>query len=662
MPGVVERVLPLCLDSLGSSGRERVAASSLLVRLWARPDMQKSAVSESLLRWALHVLDGSIDASQLLSIYSYVGLLSFLSGVLALGDHSCLSPSFSAIFSTGQRLFHEDSQTFVFIRSSASARKLLIKILRSLTILVIKGSVVESLTPSQGEPSEILESTIDILLSCLADKDTPVRFASSKALSMITQEVEEGMAAEIVEAILDSLAEDVRWLDPESGKQFMSCEIDLPTSVFLSPVLTAVNALRWHGLTLSLAHLLFRRSPPLHLLPKVLNALILALSFEQRSTTGSAVGSNVRDAACFGVWSLSRKYSTDELINVDCTAIQVARKNDFSMSVPQILATELVAAASLDSVGNIRRGASAALQELIGRHPDTIISGIALVQVVDYHAVARRSRAISEVAVEAATLHPVYWETLFSALLTWKGLRSSDAASRRSAAHGVGLLSSVVAGQRDVYSQKLRMTDRLSTDLTQLQPRMIEERHGILLALANIVHDGGNEGLSIDPDSHAAFWKTAVNHATNALGALEPQDFTQTALRPEMSAEAACTLITSIADAMKQPISGTAGALPDAGEKEMRRLFISHSSRILTSSLSRPEQQVIKVCCSAAKSLFDIQSYDEQKTIIRAWVGRLENDGRKANSTTVRQTGFIKALGSCLPQGARKCQCTQNPG
>ena len=87
-------------------------------------------------------------------------------------------------------------------------------------------------------------------------------------------------------------------------------------------------------------------------------------------------------------------------------------------------------AASLDSAGNIRRGASAALQELIGRHPDTIEQGISTVQVVDYHAVSLRARAMVEVSLAASKLSDIYWPVILEGLLSWRGVGSPDAQSR----------------------------------------------------------------------------------------------------------------------------------------------------------------------------------------------------------------------------------------
>jgi len=144
-----------------------------------------------------------------------------------------------------------------------------------------------------------------------------------------------------------------------------------------------------------------------------------------RSTSGASIGTNVRDAANFGIWALARRYTTAELQAIDISAAVIHLRYT-GCSILQILATELVVTASLDPAGNIRRGSSAALQELIGRHPNTIDEGIKLVQVVDYHAVALRSRAVTEVATHASQLSTWYLKGLLDGLLGWRGIGDPD--------------------------------------------------------------------------------------------------------------------------------------------------------------------------------------------------------------------------------------------
>jgi hypothetical protein len=407
LPGVTLRVVPLAMKYLASAGKERDAAKALLVRISMRRDMQELGLLHALVQWALSHLQSTAVASTN-SVYSSVGILSYLAGVLVASTNtSDMDAYLLKIYRVVQAISTEENAAFKNVHSSALARKTVIKVLRTITVLALRGTK----TPSHHdmETTEIVETTIGHLLEALADNDTPVRLAASKALSVITLKLAPIMAAQVVDAVLESLNHNVLWIDDkidQGGRKTRD--------------LSAVNPLEWHGLILTLSHLLYRRSPPPDSLSDILHALLIGLSFERRATSGSSIGSNVRDAACFGIWALARRYTTAELQGVVKSSVFAAKQHDSSSSIIQVLATELVVSASLDPAGNIRRGASAALQELIGRHPDIVAEGIAVVQVVDYHAVALRSRAILEVAPKAALLSRHYQDALLDALFAWR--------------------------------------------------------------------------------------------------------------------------------------------------------------------------------------------------------------------------------------------------
>jgi hypothetical protein len=343
--------------------------------------MQKLGLLETLVKWSVSSLETATEGK--VDIHQCLGVLFFLSGLVASTTNEEVGRSLASIYRACRSIL--DQESLAHIKSSAVARKVIVKILRNI--------VVHCLHPASSlpglDPTSVLEEVIEFLLEAVADGDTPVRYGASKALSIITLKLDPEMAEEVVEAILGSLNENVYW---QGSKRNLS----------------GVNALRWHGLTLTLAQLLYRKAISTSNLPDVLNALLLSLSFEQRSSTGGSLGTNVRDSACFGIWALSRRYATDDLLKVDTASIR-ACESDKALTVPQALAIELLTVACLDPAGNIRRGSSAALQELIGRHPNTIKNGIPLVQVVDFHAVGLRQRAMCDVAIKASALDLLYW-------------------------------------------------------------------------------------------------------------------------------------------------------------------------------------------------------------------------------------------------------------
>lgn len=472
VPGITLRVIPLATKYLASPGKERDGAKALLVRLAMRKDMRESGVLKALVQWALHTLR-SRKENEVHTPYYYIGSLAFLAGMLGASADTSLMDSYLAdIFYATQAISAEENETSRIINGSALARKMLIKVVRSVVTLTIRKK------EQSVADTEITETSIGYFLEQLADNDTPVRLTASKALSVITLKLEPDMASQVIEAVLESLNRNVLWVKNKANPSAP------PTRD-----ITAVDGSEWHGLMLTLSHLLYRRAPPPENLSDIIHALLMGLSFEKRNASGGSVGTNVRDASCFGIWALARRYSTNELLHVETQSVLVARGHDRSASILQVIATELVVTASLDPAGNIRRGASAALQELIGRHPDTVDEGIAVVQAVDYHTVALRSRAIHQVALEATRLSIHYGRALLEATLAWRGVGDMDTNARRVAAVSFGSLTAElakVAGTNplDHFNNSVEL---LLSNLKALQTRQVEERHGLLLCIAAVI-------------------------------------------------------------------------------------------------------------------------------------------------------------------------------
>lgn len=454
-PGVTLRSIALAVKYLSSSGKEKDAAKILLARVVLLKDMQDLGVLHSSIIWATSVLK-SINENR--NIHYINGVLSFLSGILKSSTDtdymdSSLEPIFYAVFN-----FVESSDRFcIEVRSSAVTRKLTINIFRGIALL--------NLRPSFSTIDDILSDSVDFMLQSLLDPSTPVRLAASKALSVVILRVQPEHAYEFVLAIFEMLQA-------------------LPTT----------DVLNWHGQILTLSHLLYRHAVPPKLLDKVIAFLLKALSFEGKSSSGSSIGTNVRDAACFGIWALARRYPTAELQDINLKFDGSNYAMDISSTI-QILATHLVVSACLDPAGNIRRGASAALQELIGRHPNTIVEALELVQIVDYHAVALRSRAILEVAVSASSItykthngefcHH-YGVAILEALRGWRGVGDADLVTRRNCGEAFRLINfpRESGSKPNTYKSCYDTICSLDEQLDRLTLRQTNERHGLLLLIA----------------------------------------------------------------------------------------------------------------------------------------------------------------------------------
>ncbi|KAI9679221.1 MAG: hypothetical protein M1817_005240 [Caeruleum heppii] len=638
LPIVTKRLMRISFDYLGSASKQPGSARSLLVRLSLRIDMRRLGLLDFLVKWALEQFLPSSDQAASAPIYHYNGILSFLAGVCVSTDHQTVAPYLSSICHLIKSLSESETSLYRYIRASALARKTFIKIFRAISVLVMQASRQSS---PQSDHSEVVEDAIDHMLNALGDKDTPVRYSASKSLSVITAMLPREMATEVVGAIADSMAENVLWND-DTGSRSLRSSIAVEDASPLKPRsrdLTAVDPLRWHGLTLTLAQLLFRRSPPPVLLPEILRSLLVGLEFEQRSSTGSSTGTNVRDAACFGIWALSRKYTTKEILSVDPDLLEVEYSHASAITTLQLLAVNLVTAASLDPAGNIRRGASAALQELIGRHPDVIIKGIPLIQVVDYQAVALRSHAVKSVAVDASKLDPLYWTALLHALFGWRGLGSSGPESRRVAAKAVCLLCRESPNPDDGQPRFNDVVMQLATRLKSLSNRQIEERHGLMLALAAVMDQVTGDRCFLQSNADASV-EQMLRSALEALQSISRKELVSPASRPDLTAESACRLISSIARTVsKWRVETGRAALSDVVE-----VMIGEGIEILLLSLARVNHAVIQASTAAARDLAEVLQPSSQVVMVRTWMSKIKHGPSWLETGVAR--GYVHALGA----------------
>ncbi|MCJ1251940.1 hypothetical protein MMC30_009178 [Trapelia coarctata] len=630
LPPLAARLMSVGIEYLVSAGKEREAAVLLLTRLVLRPDMNTCGLLHTLIAWAIKSLQESSQHDAAESIYTHIGILSFLASTINLADAVTLVPFLIPIFNCIQSVNAAETQLSRNILSSAIARKIIIKILRSVTVISLKlDSNSSSNTYSIAD--HVLEEVIQHALSSLADKDTPVRFAGSKALSLVTSSLHSdknsSMADEVVEAVIGTLEEKVLWVPvdspgirnvpPGQGNDRGPKKRDL----------SAVNPLQWQGLVLTLSHMLFRGSPSRDQLPKVLAALTTAIGFEQRSTSGVSSGTSVRDAACFGIWSLARRYSTAELMAVDISTLSTGSHG--ATSVLQIIADELVVTASTDPSGNIRRGASAALQELIGRHPDTVIEGISLVQIVDYHAVALRSRALKEVAVHAAELDSHYWSVVLDGLLSWRAIDAPDIDSRRHAGHAIGILSTM----RGLGGLNLTV-ESIMNDLEYRKNRQVEKRHGLLLAAAAVVTQvdtAGDERMQVKSSSSPrGFWEIFKSRTF-----LEDKDFTSSVLRPGLTAEGACTLMSALASSCRR-----------AGSFQPTRDVLEECWHIVDLSLANRDENVLGRASDASGALFNLLDNSWRHKIVSQWVSQLLLESSTTRQSARGVLGYLAALGA----------------
>lgn len=601
LPSLASRVLKTGMSYLPTSTKAQDAASTMLVRLTTRPDMQRLCLADALVAAALNRVDYRSTGPPL-PVYERLGPLRFLAGIAASADLGHLVPE---IYRGCERMSQEEDNSAAL--SNAVAKKLAVKIFRNIANLSLRLTSAQGPLPNFLETTSVLEDVIDYLLRSLGDRDTPVRFAAAKAISLIVLELEPNMGHEVIQAVLDTLKEAM----PGQGSP-----LDFRTA----------NALRWHGLTLALAHALFKRTASPEQLPDITNALVSALQFEQRTATGSSVGTNVRDAANFGIWSMSRRYVTDELLAVSATALRFGGGLGGQCSVIQALAIQLVLSACLDPAGNIRRGSSAALQELVGRHPNQIHEGIALVQIVDYQAVGLRVRAMVDVANHAADLHDIYWRALLGGLLGWRGLGSADVLSREASAASVGRLN-----LSQNKTSALTVLESIREHLTQCSSGEAETLHGLVLALACIFEgelaseSGFMAGASIDD-----IWEV-VQRLPEYLGTFSPR-----ILRSELPT-ATARLVTALCRSELRAKNAGAGSA---------RLPFDSIEVLVERLLSRQEDTILQTIPSFVKTVLALK---RKAGVLLGGIGaqtlckKVATDGSKS---TLAGAGRAIALGA----------------
>lgn len=656
LPGLTLRVIPLAIKYLASPGKERDGAKALLVRTAMRRDMQKLGVLESLVQWSLRALRPHQDTAPD-TVYHYLGVLSFLAGVLqSSADTSDMNQFLRPIFHAVHGITVDEGSVPKTIVSFALARKMILKVIRSIIVSLLRQGIQDMTS------TEMTETTIGYFLESLSDNDTPVRFAASKSLSIITLKLDPDMASQVVEAVLESLNRNVLWKRTSGAKPVRD--------------LAAVDNLEWHGLMLTLSHLLYRRSPPTEQLSDIIHALLLGLSFEQRGTSGTSVGSNVRDAACFGIWALARRYTSEELLAVPTHSVFAAKAHPASSSILQVLGTELVTTASLDPAGNIRRGASAALQELIGRHPDTVYKGIWVVQTVDYHAVARRSRAIEEVALNATRLSSQYGEAIIDSILGWRGIGDVDASARRAASAAFGVLvtelsSTTPGGVFTRFEESLQLiNDRVKT----LEKRQVEERHGLLLCFAAVLDQFPilfQKAKSEDNSLDISIIPPLRDILPPVVSILEDYKAT-TYRRSDLIAEAASRIVVSLVpllqatllqdnqlehlETMDQLLSHSRanGYLDlahslDSSQKrheEVNKLAMALKD-VVPMWLAKTESETIEPASTAALTLLIFSTPAERESTLTGWATSIRS--KPTSRTTAQVNGYFYTLAIAQP-------------
>ncbi|KAJ1763182.1 hypothetical protein LPJ58_000119 [Coemansia sp. RSA 1591] len=219
------------------------------------------------------------------------------------------------------------------------------------------GAASDSMRDDEAESPDVevpleMEAFVGILLQKLHDKDTIVRWSAAKGIGRISERLPMALAREIVLAVGDILKDET-----------------LVDNGLIDVAMTTEYS--WHGALLCLAELSRRGMLYAQALRQIVPWVVRGLTYEIQRGDYS-VGSNVRDAACYVMWSLARIPNPS------------SKRVFAEMSVE--MATTLISVAVFDRESNVRRAASAAFQEHVGRQ-SAFPHGISVLQLADFFSV-----------------------------------------------------------------------------------------------------------------------------------------------------------------------------------------------------------------------------------------------------------------------------------
>lgn len=633
VPDIVRNLLMFSDTYMSVSGKERESATLLLTRLVLRPDMQRLGLDKIVIDWARAIIMNCISGFREMD-YTLVGILSLFAGFAKRADDRTLTWAMQPILGCIQGLImnFEDPQADPTTKS-AMVKKFSIKTYRTLAENALRMKTVAS--------DDLVNEAFDHFYSLLSDADTTVRLAASKAIGVITKSFDTQNKLYLLNSFIwEDFDSSFKWrpfMESLSSYQDLNkLERSLPEMAQYADTTTW-----WHGTIMTIGHMIYQRSIPTSWLHSSVIMLTAALRYNRVTPLGAAIGSNVRDAACYGLWALSRKYTTKELYSVQDGGATIT-----SGSLVLIIATQLVQAACFDLVGNVRRGASAALQEFIGRHSDAVDSGIDLVQVVTYDAVASDRKAMMQVALRVSRINfEPYWRTIVEGLLGWRGIQSHDENVRLRAAQSLGHVSV----NSDAQTEE---TLFLLNGLLMLIPEKEDaKRHGILNAVACVVKTRHQRTLNSDSSdtsrdikdvlSEPSFQVAYVSgnpHAPDVWKSIA--SYTSPIPNKRLFYHAICNVMEAFCDSTRcDTMSWTnQRQRPDDSEFDC---FLDLANR----AMGHSDPQVQAAAAQVGRALLALLPEESTGRVLNRWITEIQKV-KPEQRTSVRLSGFVQGLGA----------------
>ncbi|KAL0945859.1 hypothetical protein HGRIS_012144 [Hohenbuehelia grisea] len=375
----------------GKSGLERDAATTLLARIFARKDMQADLP---------HFLETIMPAfSKPVNLFMCLGTLQFLCELVASGSSQQADSLSAPILEIIDKIDGQD-----VLSANTIIRKYRCKLISRLCLRLIpatRGSQREN--EDEVEIPEVIETVLELLFRALQDRDTVVRWSAAKGVARISERLPSDFADQVLDTVLGLFA------------------IHSTTAASLYDMPTIAEG-TWHGACLACAEMARRSLVSSEHAPQVINWMTKALFFDLRKGAHS-VGSSVRDAASYVLWAMARTQATHI---VEPHAV--------------MLSQNLITVSVFDREIHIRRAASAAFQEFVGR-TSLAPHGILVLRETDFYAVSIRRNAFLCAAPQVAK-YDEYRDALFTHLLNVT-IRHWDISMRQIAAQSIRHICSI---------------------------------------------------------------------------------------------------------------------------------------------------------------------------------------------------------------------------
>ncbi|KAI9032334.1 armadillo-type protein [Hyaloraphidium curvatum] len=420
-PGLLRQIIESCKNMFAqATGKDGEAAGILLARLLGRSDALEDDELNAFLSWAARDVFGPNHEPDTANVHLAKNTLYALCLLLKYSLRSHLLPCLDALSSVLFTMVPNEEETTGSSKTGGALRtqvlqKLLVKYAGRLGELLMpprnrdlprsgitalqdnlrgnsQSTCREGARPdphaadNDGDESDVpeaMEPLLSFLLSELSAPSSAVRWVAAKALSRICSRLPRAFAAEVVEAAIGGFSENVL---PNGAS---------PDAADLSQCSDAT----WHGTLLLLAALIRAHALSRPLISACVPWVLRALTFDHKR--GSQImGIGVRDAACYVLWALAR-----------------SNPGDIERLDTQSIGRHLVCTAMFDREVNVRRAASAAFQEGVGRFRDDqrYSNGIDVLRALDFWTIGNVRKCYRTVAVAVAA-HEAYLPAILAHL------------------------------------------------------------------------------------------------------------------------------------------------------------------------------------------------------------------------------------------------------